>query len=85
VYAGYAQFDREVHPCVINLGVRPTFDGTQLRIEAHLLDFAGDIYGRTLTISFVHRLRGEMKFPSIHDLVTQIGADVQRGRELLSS
>lgn len=84
VYAGYAQFDTEAHPCVTNLGVRPTFDGTQLRVEAHLLDYSGDLYGKILTVTFMHRLRGEKKFPSIQDLIAQIAADVQRGRDLLS-
>lgn len=84
VYAGYAQFDTEAHPCVTNLGIRPTFDGTQLRVEAHLLDYSGDLYGKMLTVTFMHRLRGEQKFPSIQDLITQIAADVQRGRALLS-
>lgn len=83
VYAGYAHFGGEIHPCVTNLGVRPTFDGKQLRIEAHLLDFAGDLYGRTLTVTFVHRLRGEMKFTSVEALIEQIRADVDRGRHLL--
>lgn len=84
VYAGYAQFDTEAHPCVTNLGIRPTFDGTQLRVEAHLLDYVGDLYGRILTVTFMHRLRGEMKFPSIQDLISQIAADAARGRQLLT-
>lgn len=85
VYAGYAQFGVEAHPCVTNLGVRPTFDGTQLRVEAHLLDFSGDLYGTVLTVTFMYRLRGEMKFPSIQDLIAQIALDAGRGRELLAS
>lgn len=84
VYAGYAQFDAEAHACVTNLGVRPTFDGTQLRVEAHLLDYSGDLYGKVLTVTFMHRLRGEMKFPAINDLVAQIASDVEQGRQLLT-
>lgn len=83
VYAGQATFDGQTYGCVTNLGVRPTFDGVQLRVEAHIFDFAGDIYGKTLTVSFTHRLRGEIKFPSIQDLIAQIRADSQKARELL--
>lgn len=85
VYAGHARFDDEVHECVTNLGVRPTFNGTQLRVESHLLDFSADIYGKVLEVSFEHRLRGEMRFPSIQDLVAQIRADVDKGRAILAS
>ncbi|MDL1916084.1 bifunctional riboflavin kinase/FMN adenylyltransferase [Anaerolineae bacterium CFX4] len=83
VYAGYASFDDSTHPCVTNLGVRPTFDGQQLRVESHLIDYSGDLYGKTLTVSFVERLRGEIKFPSIDALVAQITADVATGRSVL--
>jgi riboflavin kinase / FMN adenylyltransferase len=83
VYAGHATVGGVAHPSVTNLGVRPTFDGTQLRVETHLLDFDHDIYGQTIDVSFEHRLRGEMKFPSIDALVAQIADDVERGRALL--
>ncbi|MBK8135264.1 MAG: bifunctional riboflavin kinase/FAD synthetase [Anaerolineae bacterium] len=85
VYTGFAAFNGETHPCVTNLGVRPTFDGKQLRVESHLLAFSGDIYGRTLKVSFMHRLRGEMRFPSIQDLIAQIAVDVEQARVLLDA
>lgn len=85
VYAGYVSFDGETHPCVTNLGVRPTVDGTKLRVESYIFDFSRDIYGKTLTVSFVHRLRGEIKFPSLDALVAQIREDAQNARTLLSS
>lgn len=68
---------------VANLGVRPTF-GAGRSVEVHLLDFAGDLYGHTLRIAFVARLRGEVRFDGIDALVAQLGRDVVAGREALS-
>lgn len=70
----------------VNVGVRPTF-GSNLRllVESFILDFAGDLYGEQLTIEFVARLRGEVRFDSAEDLVVQMGRDVERTRELLAS
>jgi riboflavin kinase / FMN adenylyltransferase len=67
---------------VANLGVRPTVDGGR-SMEVHVLDFAGDLYGRTLRIGFVARLRGELKFPDLNALKAQIARDVDAGRRAL--
>ncbi|MNX89432.1 Riboflavin biosynthesis protein RibF [compost metagenome] len=83
VYAGHARWDGHSNPCVVNLGMRPTFDPPQLRIEAHLLDYAGDLYDRTMTLELTHRLRPEQAFKSIDALVSQIRADVAQAGELL--
>lgn len=83
VYACYAYLGDEKFKAVTNVGNRPTFDGKSVTIEAHLLDFDRDIYGQTLTLEFVHRLRGEQKFDGIAALVEQIGRDAAQGRELL--
>ncbi|HEY9856828.1 MAG TPA: bifunctional riboflavin kinase/FAD synthetase [Stenomitos sp.] len=83
VYAGHARWEGQSNPCVVNLGMRPTFDPPQLRIEAHLLDFTGDLYGRTMTLDLLHRLRPEQAFKGIEALVEQIKADVRRAKELL--
>lgn len=83
VYAGYAQVDGQAHRCVLNLGQRPTFDPPELRVEAHLLDFSGDLYGRPLRLQLLHRLRAETAFPGVRELVAQIGADLAQARELL--
>ncbi len=56
------------HPAVVNVGVRPSFDNGQPSVEAHLLDFADDLYGETMGLSFVRRLRGEQRFSSIDAL-----------------
>jgi riboflavin kinase/FMN adenylyltransferase len=69
----------------VNVGTRPTFGGSELLIEAHLLDFDQDIYGATLTLEFVERLRGELEFDSADELVKAINNDVEQVRRLLLS
>lgn len=83
VYACWVEVGGERLPGVVNIGQRPTFDPPKLMIEAHLLDWSGDIYGQTISVSLVTRLRGEQAFPSIDALVAQIGADCQRARTIL--
>ena len=89
VYAGWASAtdgegpDR--HLAAINVGVRPTFDtGRGLLVEAHLVDFDGDLYDRELRLEFAARLRGERAFPSSEALVAQMVDDVERARRLAS-
>ena len=82
VYAGWANG----HPTAINVGVRPMFEtGRGLLVEAHLLDFDGDLYGQTLRIAFLERLRGEKRFDSIDELVAQMQRDVEAARRITSS
>jgi riboflavin kinase/FMN adenylyltransferase len=83
VYAAYARIADGRLPGVVNIGVRPTFDGVRQVVETHLLDFSGDLYGSDLTLEFVERLRPEQKFDSVAALVDQIGADVDSARSLL--
>ncbi|NNJ09214.1 bifunctional riboflavin kinase/FAD synthetase [Chloroflexales bacterium ZM16-3] len=70
-------------PAVTNIGVRPTFDGLRRAVEAHLLDWGGDLYGQVLHVTFLHRLRGEQKFSGVDALVAQIRRDADAARELL--
>lgn len=84
VYAGWARLGGRVYEAVANLGRRPTFDGQIVRMEAHLLDFDQTIYGEPLAFDFVARLRDEMRFDGIDELVAQIGRDVARGRAILA-
>ena len=74
----------EAHPGVTNVGVRPTVDGRRLSIETHLLDFTGDLYGRTLRIDVVARIREERRFDGLDALVAQIRADADAARGLLA-
>lgn len=71
------------HPSATSIGVRPTFGGGKRTIEAHLLDFDGDLYGANLGIEFVERLRPELKFESVDALVRQMTDDVRQARSLL--
>jgi riboflavin kinase/FMN adenylyltransferase len=82
VYAAWAHG----HPAAVNVGVRPTFDtGRGLLVEAYLLDFEGDLYGQTLRIAFLERMRGEKRFESVDDLVAQMRLDVDQAREIASA
>jgi len=86
VYAGwYEDPSGEEHRAAINLGKRPTFyDHNGLRLlEAHLLDFDGDLYGQHAKVRFKTWLRGEVKFPSIDALVERLRRDVADAREAL--
>jgi riboflavin kinase/FMN adenylyltransferase len=60
---------------MLNIGIRPTVDGSNRTIEAHLFDFQEDIYGEHLEIRLLHYLRPEMKFDSLDNLVRQITTD----------
>ncbi len=74
------------HLAAVSIGVRPTFDtGRAELIEAYLLDFQGDLYGSTLELSFLERLRGERRFESAAALVAQMQLDVQRTREIAAA
>jgi riboflavin kinase / FMN adenylyltransferase len=71
------------HAAAVNVGVRPTFDTARgLVVEAHLVGFAGDIYGETLRIAFLERLRGEERFDSVDDLVEQMNRDVEQAKKI---
>ncbi len=86
VYAGRAQVQDAVYQAVANLGWRPTLNLSQpgLRLEVHLLDFSGTLYGQELEFAFVDRLRPEQKFSSQDGLKEQIGKDVAAARSLLA-
>jgi riboflavin kinase/FMN adenylyltransferase len=85
VYACWARIEGNDIPAVTNVGFRPTFDHQPLRprVEAYLLDFEGDLYRRTMDLSFIHRLRDEVRFNSIQALIDQMHLDVQVGRQVL--
>jgi riboflavin kinase/FMN adenylyltransferase len=83
VYAGRVELDEVRHPAVINVGVRPTFGDGDLVVEAHLLDFSGALYGRSLRLAFVSRLREERRFPGPEALREQIGQDIAAARSRL--
>jgi riboflavin kinase/FMN adenylyltransferase len=74
------------HPAAVNVGVRPAFEtGRGVLVEAYLVDFERDLYGETLRIAFLERLRGEKAFDSVDALVEQMNADVQQVRQIVGS
>lgn len=88
VYAGwYLRPDGERHACAINLGRRPTFyeHADHSLLEAHLLDFSGDLYGEHARVEFTHFLRSERKFDGIDALVAQLKQDIEHARGVLGA
>ncbi|MFP3896791.1 MAG: bifunctional riboflavin kinase/FAD synthetase [Anaerolineales bacterium] len=83
VYAAWAILHGERQKCVVNVGTRPTFDDQHLQIEAHLLDYKGDLYEKELEIAFVQRLRAEKQFPSADALIDQVHRDISAARKIL--
>jgi riboflavin kinase / FMN adenylyltransferase len=82
VYAAFANGQ----PAAVNVGVRPTFEtGRGLLIEAHLIGWDGDLYGKTLRVAFVRRLRGEQRFPSVEELIAQMHRDVAEAKDICAS
>jgi riboflavin kinase / FMN adenylyltransferase len=87
VYAVRARSQGQACDAVLNIGFRPTLasPAPQLRVEAHLLDFAGDLYGQELELTLVGKLRDEQTFPSLDALKLQIARDVAAARARLHS
>jgi riboflavin kinase/FMN adenylyltransferase len=73
-------------PAAVNVGVRPTFEsGRGVLIETYLIDRSEDLYGRTLRVAFVERLRGEKRFPSVEELIAQMRIDVEDAKRVCAS
>jgi riboflavin kinase/FMN adenylyltransferase len=83
VYVAEARIEANCFRAAVNIGRRPTVasPGADLRVEAHLLDFARDIYGQELDLTFLKKLRDERKFPSRAALQAQIAADISQARQ----
>jgi len=84
VYAVIVSYDGRRYPGVANIGYSPTFDDHVFTVEAHILDFKKDIYGEKIMIDFVERLRGEIKFSGIDELIEQIDRDIVEARKILA-
>ena len=84
VYAAHARLDQATHRAVLNIGQRPTVAAPDAatQVEAHLLDFDADLYGQTLELELVDRLRDEQRFGSAADLAAQITRDIEHARTL---
>ncbi len=84
VYAVEATLDDgSLHAAMMNIGNRPTFNGSSVTLEVNILDYSGDLYGRSLTVAFAARLREERKFPSEAALMEQLQKDREAARRCL--
>jgi riboflavin kinase/FMN adenylyltransferase len=84
VYATMLEIDGVRFESVTNIGFNPTFtDKNILSIESHVFDLDKEIYGKTVRVYFLERLRGEKKFLNVQDLIDQIGNDIARARSIL--
>jgi riboflavin kinase/FMN adenylyltransferase len=85
VYACFAGVGEKRHPAAVNVGVRPTFGGGDVLIEAYLLDFEGDLYDQEIRVEFVEYLRAELAFDSVDALIEQMAEDVSATRSILDA
>ena len=87
VYAGLAWVDGNgpPWPAACNIGPNPTFGEAVRKVEAHLIGFAGDLYGKKVELDFLERLRGTHKFSGIDELLRQIQADIDQTTKIVSS
>jgi len=88
IYAGRGKVGDDFYPAAIDVGVNPTFGGdperTPARIEPYLLDFDGNLYGTMLRVEFWERLRDEIRFASVDDLIAQMAKDVEDTRRIVA-
>jgi riboflavin kinase/FMN adenylyltransferase len=83
VYAAQASYDGGRYDAIVYIGSRPTFGAGERMIEVNLLDHRADLYGKTMAVAFIERLRGDHTFPSAEDLAAQIARDVDRAKASL--
>ena len=84
IYATWAVIDGVRRPSATSIGVRPTFGLTQRLVEVYVMDFSGDLYGQTISVDFVRKLRDQETFSDVDALVKQISQDVTDSREVLA-
>jgi riboflavin kinase/FMN adenylyltransferase len=84
IYAGRLIRAKDELPAAISIGTNPTFAGRERRVEAFVLDFDEDLYGERVGLAFTARLRDTIRFDTVEELVTQMGQDVERTRQLIT-
>jgi riboflavin kinase/FMN adenylyltransferase len=82
VYAGFVDVDGRAWPSAISIGSTPTFAGSTRQVEAHLLGYSADLYGRAVAVHLTEWVRGQQRFASAEALTAQVRADIERVREL---
>ncbi|MBT98724.1 MAG: riboflavin biosynthesis protein RibF [Dehalococcoidia bacterium] len=85
IYASWAMIDGKRHQAATSIGVRPTFDLTQRLVEVFVMDFSGDLYGKTLGVEFIKKVRDQEKFDGLDALIKQINQDVDDCRIVLAA
>lgn len=85
IYAAFVKFNSETYRSVVNIGNAPTFGENELTIEAHLLDFNQNLYGRELTLEFLKKIRDEIKFNNVEELKKQIKMDIDIVKAIFDS
>lgn len=83
VYAGAVAIQGARHPAAINIGPNPTFGEAAQKIEVHVLDFSGDLYGQTLDVDFIERVRDVRRFSGADELIAQLAQDISRVRTVV--
>ncbi len=84
IYAAWAHLPDGKYMAAVSVGVNPTFEERVQAVEAYLLDFDRDVYGQTMTLEFVEKLRDEVEYMGVGPLIAQIQRDVDQTRALLS-
>ncbi len=83
VYAGWLDFGEGWRPAATGIGTRPTFGGGSVTVEAHVLDYDGDLYGREVRLALRRRIRSERAFTSVAALQVAMARDIARAREIV--
>ena len=84
IYATITQVDGKRFHSATNVGTRPTFGEGKRMVETYLLSYNGDLYGKQITVEFVKKVRDEQRFPSVEELITQMGEDVREVDAILA-
>ena len=79
----YVAVDGVVYKSVVNIGNNPTFNAEKITVESHILDFDGDLYGKTISVELLEYLRPDKKFESIEKLKVQIKQDIETARGII--
>jgi len=85
VFVTHVTVDDNTYNAVTNVGTRPTLDGKNYFLEAHILDFSQNLYGKRMTVEFLQKIRDEIRFPDLHALKKQIAEDVLTAKAYFSS
>jgi riboflavin kinase/FMN adenylyltransferase len=85
IYAAYLWAEGERHPAAVSIGTNPVFDGVELTVEAHVLDFQGDLRAKVVRLEFLRRIRDEIKFDGVEALVAEMHRDVERVRSMVEA